>query len=59
MWTFATLVAGTVNMKRTGDGIDPEFVVIMALYVKITFHSSLLSAVLCCGSWFLSSVIEH
>ena len=33
MWTFATLVAGTVNQSRTSD-IDPEFIVIIALYVK-------------------------
>ena len=38
MWTFATMVAGTVNMSRTSS-LDPEFIVIIALYVELDLFS--------------------
>ncbi|KAJ3557634.1 hypothetical protein NM688_g1366 [Phlebia brevispora] len=41
MWTFATLVAGTVNMNRNSS-IDPEFIVVIALAALFILFTSVL-----------------
>ncbi len=34
MWTFSTLVAGTVKMSKNGGDVDAQTIVIIALYVE-------------------------